>query len=152
MSDLEYLPKTSEDDIAIEDLTVVLEICRKFRGLPETVAVLSIQSLHFCVAPTPGLIHVRGFSVSHSAGHSVAPPIANSRPDITPKEFILQKQPHTGVERVACLAYYLTHYRDISHFKTLDISKLNTEAAQPKFANAALSVNDASKTGHNRCQ
>ena len=64
---------------------------------------------------------------------------------LSPKEFLLQKHPRTDVERVAVLAYYLTHYRDTPHFKTLDISKLNTEAAQPKFSNAASSVNNAVK-------
>ena len=67
---------------------------------------------------------------------------------ISPKEFLRQKQPRTDVERVACLACYLTHYRDTPHFKTLDISQLNTEAAQIKFANAANSVNNASTYGY----
>ena len=31
------------------------------------------------------------------------------------------------------------------HFKTLDISKLNTEAAQVKFSNPAVAVDDATK-------
>lgn len=61
------------------------------------------------------------------------------------KDFILEKQPRTDVERIACLAYYLTHYRNVPHFKTLDLSKLNTDAAQPKFANAANSTNNAVK-------
>jgi hypothetical protein len=64
---------------------------------------------------------------------------------ISPKDFLLQKQPHTEVERVACLAYYLTHYRNIPHFKTIDISKLNSDAAQPKFGNAAQAVENATK-------
>jgi hypothetical protein len=67
---------------------------------------------------------------------------------MSPKNFIMQKQPNTDVERVACLAYYLTHYRDIPHFKTLDISALNTEAAQPKFANATVSLDNATKMGY----
>jgi len=67
---------------------------------------------------------------------------------MSPKEFMIEKQPRTDVERVACLAYYLTHYRDQPHFKTLDLSKLNTEAAQPKFSNAANSVNNAVKRGY----
>jgi hypothetical protein len=46
------------------------------------------------------------------------------------------------------LAYYLTHYRDQQHFKTLDISKLNTEAAQIKFSNPVLSVNNAATMGY----
>ena len=67
---------------------------------------------------------------------------------MSPKEFLLEKQPRTDVERMACLAYYLTHYRDTPHFKTLDLSKLNTESAQPKFANAANTTNNAVKRGY----
>jgi hypothetical protein len=63
---------------------------------------------------------------------------------LSPKEFLLEKEPKTDVEKVACLAFYLTHYRGIPHFKTIDISKLNTEAAQIKFSNAAVAVNNAS--------
>jgi hypothetical protein len=82
------------------------------------------------------------------SGVAAAPgPFSEDR-SISPKEFLWQKKPQTAVERVACLGYYLTHYRDMPHFKTLDISKLNTEAAQPKFSNAALAVNDAAKTGY----
>jgi hypothetical protein len=46
------------------------------------------------------------------------------------------------------LAYYLTHYKGTPHFKTLDLSKLNTEAAQPKFANSANASNNAVKMGY----
>lgn len=74
---------------------------------------------------------------------------AFSTPDTTsPKDFLFQKQPRTDVERVAALAFYLTHYRDTPYFKTLDLSKLNTEAAQPKFANAATSASNAVKQGY----
>jgi hypothetical protein len=67
---------------------------------------------------------------------------------ISPKEFLLKKQPRTDVERVACLAYYLTHYREQPHFKTLDISKLNTEAAQIKLSNPASAVDNAATYGY----
>jgi hypothetical protein len=67
---------------------------------------------------------------------------------ISPKQFLLQKQPRTDVERIACLAYYLTHYRETPHFKTLDLAKLNTEAAQPKFSNAAYAATNAAKMGY----
>ena len=65
----------------------------------------------------------------------------------SPKDFLFQKQPQTDIERVACLAYYLTHYRDTRHFKTVDISLLNTEAAQVKFSNAAFAVANAANAG-----
>jgi len=67
---------------------------------------------------------------------------------MSPKDFLIEKQPRTDVERMACLAYYLTHYRETPHFKTLDLSQLNTEAAQPKFANAANTTNNAVKRGY----
>lgn len=66
---------------------------------------------------------------------------------LSPKEFMLQKKPMTDVERVATLAYYLTHYRSTPTFKTIDLSQLNTEAAQIKFSNAAFSVNNARTLG-----
>ena len=74
--------------------------------------------------------------------------LAFSLPDSTsPKEFLLEKAPQTNVERIACLAYYLTHHREMPHFKTLEISKLNTEAAQPKFSNASYTARDATTAG-----
>lgn len=74
-------------------------------------------------------------------------PTFADRAVLSPEEFIHEKQPQTGVERVACLAYYLAQYRDTPHFQTTDISKLITEAAQLKFANAANSVSNAVESG-----
>lgn len=67
---------------------------------------------------------------------------------LSPKEFLHDKRPVTDVERVTCLAYYLTHYRDTPHFKTVDITALNTEAAQPKFSNASVAVDNARSLGY----
>lgn len=74
-------------------------------------------------------------------------PRFGDQPELPTKDFLFQKQPHTDIERVACLAYYLTHYRDTRHFKTIDISKLNTEAAQIKFSNGAFAVVNATNGG-----
>lgn len=71
----------------------------------------------------------------------------SERDEMPPKEFILEKQPRTEAERITCLAYYLTHYRDIPHFKTLDLSKLNTESAQQKFSNTAQISKNATRAG-----
>ena len=75
-------------------------------------------------------------------------PQFSSSENPTPKEFLLDKRPNTNVERVACLAYYLAHYRDMRQFKTIDINKLNTEAAQPKLTNPSFTVNDAVKQAY----
>ena len=82
-----------------------------------------------------------------SANISREPRFSTSE-ELTPKEFLLLKQPNTIVERVACLAYYLTQYRNMQQFKTLDISKLNTEAAQTKLSNALYAIRDAISTGY----
>jgi len=71
----------------------------------------------------------------------------SEREDISAKEFLKEKQPSSNVDKVACLAYYLTHYSETPHFKTVDISKLNTEAAQAKFSNATQSLKDAIRKG-----
>jgi hypothetical protein len=46
------------------------------------------------------------------------------------------------------LAYYLTHFRGLPHFKTLELAKLNTEAAQPKFSNTAYAATNAANAGY----
>jgi hypothetical protein len=85
-------------------------------------------------------------SISSTGKPSSAP--FSEDTSMSSKDFLLEKQPRTDVERIACLAYYLTHYRSTPHFKTIDLSILNTEAAQTKFANAAYSANNAVKLGY----
>jgi len=69
-------------------------------------------------------------------------------PEVSPKQFIHEKSPTTEVERVACLAYYLAHYRGTPHFQTKDITALNTEAAARPFSNTTYSVDNATKGGY----
>ncbi|MEK7463509.1 MAG: hypothetical protein AAB610_00085 [Patescibacteria group bacterium] len=64
----------------------------------------------------------------------------NLNTSLTAKHFMSQKQPKSDMERVACLAYYLAHYKNIGQFKTIDLTHLNAEAAQPKFSNASVAV------------
>jgi hypothetical protein len=62
-----------------------------------------------------------------------------------PREFMSRKKPQSQVERIACLTYYLTHYRDVQHFKASDISVLNTEAAGQKFGNLSRDFDNADR-------
>jgi len=48
---------------------------------------------------------------------------------------------------MVCLAYYLTHFRDLPHFKTNDLTILNTEAAQRKFSNPTFATQNAMRDG-----
>jgi hypothetical protein len=118
------------------DRTRLLETISHFFGLP------SPGQSH---ASTPS--HAASFSAPHHGALVREGPFSTDRSD-SPKQFLLEKQPKTDVERVACLAYYLTHFREIPHFRTLEISKLNTEAAQPKFSNAHYSLQNAMAMGY----
>lgn len=138
-------PASSEEPEDFDALTAVL---------PEVVAAfkkVGPESRRRLLSTLATLFHIdsdRGDSYApQESAHAVRTSFSEDR-SISPKEFLRQKQPRTNVERVACLAYYLTHYRDTPHFKTLDISQLNTEAAQIKFANAAKAVNNASSYGY----
>jgi len=82
-----------------------------------------------------------GTGVKPSAAVSTA--IRDSAGNLTPKAFFVEKRPVTDVERVTCLAYYLTHSRSTAQFKTKELSELNKEAAQPKFSNTAVAVRNA---------
>jgi hypothetical protein len=85
--------------------------------------------------------------VTSAPDQSTARPAFSESKAPSPKEFLFEKHPKTDVERIACLAYYLTHYRDMPQFKTLDLGKLNTEAAQIKFSNTAYASDNATKAG-----
>lgn len=62
---------------------------------------------------------------------------------LDPKVFMTSKRPQNINERITCLAYFLTHFRDMKQFKTVDLTKLNTEASQPKISNPTYYARDA---------
>ncbi len=131
------------------DLEILNEILAAFRKLEAD----SQERMLNTVATFLGLNtrHNLGMSTglaNHTVATSNQESLFSEDRSISPKQFMFEKQPKTDVEKVACLAYYLTHYRGVQHFKTLDISKLNTEAAQVKFANAAVAVDNAAKRGY----
>jgi hypothetical protein len=119
-------------DLSSEEQQKLLETVATFFGLS---------------VPTRGPGQTKSSPTATLPSHQPGGGFSEAR-DMSPKEFIMQKQPRTDVERVACLAFYLTHYRNMPHFKTLDVSKLNTEAAQSKMSNTAVAVDNATKTGY----
>ncbi len=145
-------PVATEPDVEeIRVLTVILSSLRAV-GAESRERILHTAATYFGLnsrtasqaspEPTSFASQAEAVHYARSAGTSFS---EDRR--ISPKEFIFQKQPRSDVEKVACLAFYLTHYRDAPHFKTLDISKLNTESAQVKFSNAAVAVDNATKKG-----
>ena len=70
---------------------------------------------------------------SRDIGANAGPFLFSKDRTPSPKQFLTDKGPRNGHDRIMCLAYYLTHYRNLPTFSVLDISKLNAEAAQSKL-------------------
>jgi len=60
-----------------------------------------------------------------------------------PKTFMAIKKPTSDVERITCLAYYLSFCKGITQYKTRELTDLNIEAAQPRFSNATVAARNA---------
>ena len=117
----------------IEDRRMLIETLTTFFGL-------SLQNNEIS-----GVIPASAHS---SSRHDTGFQFSETSEARSPKHFVLEKSPKTDVERVACLAYYLAHHRGTPHFKTKDISALNTESAHKRFSNAAVAVENAAKMGY----
>ena len=104
-----------------------------------------------------GLRSKRQDSAVHEPAQAHGTPVRTHKPyapsftedrNPSPKEFLLLKEPQSDGERIACLAYYLTHYRSLPHFKTSDLVSLNIEAAQSRFTDASNSTKHAVTGGY----
>jgi hypothetical protein len=129
-------------------IEIVAEIVKKLEPFSPDVQRRIIQVVRTWLHPTDILEQPAQSrtSTSGTASASAEQPFSG-REEASPKEFMLEKDPKTDAERITCLAYYLTHYRDQPYFKTEDLSRLNTEAAQRKFANAAFTSKNAFRDG-----
>jgi hypothetical protein len=106
--------------------------------------VSEIYGLDVRTEPLPFFPHERQTVNIHSRDREMS---FTDRESLSPKDFLHAKQPQKVTERIACLAYYLAHYRDTPHFKTIDISKLNTDAAQLKLTNPSFAISNATQAG-----
>lgn len=140
----------ADRDLQSQELEIVTYILRKFQDIPPDSRrrVVDTVSRFFDLrtesVPRASMPSRMSDPIGETVERPTVPTFSEDR-SISPKQFMFQKLPRTDVEKVACLAYYLTHYRDTPYFKTLDISKLNTEAAQVKFSNPAVAVDNATK-------
>jgi hypothetical protein len=131
----------------VDDLEALSTIVRVLKDLEPEAQRRVLQSVQTLL----------GLPIQHVTSHYREPlPASQTVADqrfsldrtLSPKEFLRDKHPVTDTERVACLAYYLAYYRDTPHFKTIDISALNTESAQPKFSNPSVAVDNARAQGY----
>lgn len=121
----------------------VLDVETQKRTLQAVLTFLGIDMNELAV----GTIKSNASILLTDSGNSNQKSFFTENRAISPKDFLREKSPKTDVERIVCLAYYLTHYRDMPHFKTIDLSTLNTEAAQPKLSNPTVATNNASLSG-----
>jgi hypothetical protein len=144
-------PEPRDDSAELKAFTkILMQVIGLIHEVPAQLRPRLFRSLStvFDFADSGPVLPTRPTSPhSTSMGPSPSQPTFSEDRAPSPKQFLLDKKPQTDIERIACLAYYLTHYRDTPSYKTLDLSKLNTEAAQVKFSNAAKAVDNASKTG-----
>lgn len=140
----------ADRDLQSQELEIVTYVLRAFQDIPPDSRRRVVETVsRFFDLRTESVARATIASrfadpIGEIVERPTAPTFSEDR-SITPKQFMFQKQPRTDVEKVACLGYYLTHYRDTPYFKTLDISKINTEAAQVKFSNPAVAVDNATK-------
>jgi hypothetical protein len=137
----------NENNSAAQALSAIIELLSRLDEESRTRVLKSVSTFFHISADND-------HPTSHIRAEATPAPTPAQRPNFseghepTPKQFLLQKAPQTDVERIACLAYYLTHYRQTPHFTTLDLAKLNTEAAQPKFSNTAYAAANAANAGY----
>ena len=142
-SDQEQL--ASSEDLSAE-AEVLSSTIAALRGLNKAGRERVLQTLNTFFSEGKASPVVVDSTRSDSGGGSQRPvSLFSEDRTLTPKAFMMDKRPTTDVDRVTCLAYYLTHYRDTAEFKTVDLSKLNTEAAQVKLSNPAMAVDNAVK-------
>jgi hypothetical protein len=95
---------------------------------------------------------VLGGAAAVPATAAGAQPGVNGQPQsshgLTPKAFLVLKRPATDVERVSCLAWFLTNERNVPAFKTKVLTDLNREAAQFKLSNPSATARNAVNDGY----
>lgn len=148
MSEVE---NTNEETNTVEDFAAVAEIMKILSSLSESSrnrALNTVATFFSFPMQSNNISQITQATQQVQSGTTSAVGHFSEERELSIKEFMLEKKPQTDVERVACLGYYLAHYREKPHFKTIDISKINTDAAQRKFSNPAKAVDNAAKQGY----
>ncbi len=82
------------------------------------------------------------------AGGVTKPAVGEPGTQVHAKSFMREKKPQSDVQRIACLAYYLTNFKNTTQFKTSEIREMNTYSAGTHLSNPSKSVDNA--TNQNR--
>jgi len=139
-----------DDQNSIDERQVVKQVLDLLAGLEKEARVRVMKTVvtYFDIPLDLSAKATASISTSAQFGEKDRAQTFSGHRTLTPKDFMFEKAPHTDVDRVVCLGYYLSHYADKPHFKTIDISTLNTEAAQRKLTNATYAINNAVQSGY----
>lgn len=72
------------------------------------------------------------------------PPPSTLHPGLTIKKFIALKRPTTDVEKIACLAFYLTNNQSTPKFKSAELEAAVTDAAM-EISNLPRAIDNATR-------
>lgn len=134
------MPKSSVITQEFQAIQAALEALEPLDPTQRQFAVSMILS-RLGMGGTPGTAPGAGAPPSVAAGAASAG--VTGLGGIGVKEFLKQKAPTTDLERLVCLAYYLTHAMNTPSFSTKEITKLNTDAHGMDFSNAAATAMNA---------
>ncbi len=124
-----------EYQIDVKALGAVLESLSKLDPAAQQWVISTAASrLQVHIAPAPG-------TAGDVPGAALP---AGSVGGLSPKEFMRSKAPKSDVDRVACLAFYLTHGRQTASYAARELSAINTESAGPRV-NMSRAVDNATK-------
>jgi hypothetical protein len=74
-------------------------------------------------------IAIGGTTQIASAPISLGTPNSKLPAGTTAKQFVAEKRPNTDVEKVACVAFHLTHFQATPRFKAADLERTARDAA-----------------------
>jgi hypothetical protein len=134
------------EELVMEKNSVIAATFKAIQTALEAVESLNTTQREFALAMIVKGLGISGSTSIEAGNGSAHTHTKTAQTDLTsvsPKDFLRDKKPQTDLERLTCLAYYLTHARGTAHFKTEDITALNTEAAGPRFANASATARNA---------
>jgi hypothetical protein len=146
------VPATKANESGVEPLDFGQEL-EALGAILKALGPLSEEARKFVLRTASDRLAIS--SVVHTPKDgSVSVSTSNSTPQsgglegTSPKDFLRAKKPLTELQRIVCLAFYLTYALGKRHFKTQDLTALNTDAAGGKFSNPSMTVQNATTQSH----